>query len=321
MLLLANVVLILPSVCTAQIDSLGDCFPLSIGNRWLYRYDRLQYHANDPVGAFIETDSGTTLCKITGKTEFPDSVSWAFQEWRIFHRLAINYIFLPTIDTLVDSTIIDSTMFQVIELKSGRHELFRQESQDLSSLFNYYSGVLWNSTIPYQRGVPDSVRVYRYHSVDSTSTATFYFPSYLSEQLRVTAQKQIGFASISIGEWCVPACGMDVRYQLLSQVIAEVHGDHLGNIPLKFSLSQNYPNPFNPSTEVRFEIPPSKADNNVSLIVFDILGREVVTLVNERKHAGAYALSWDARMLPSGVYFYRLSSGPFVSVKKMVLLR
>jgi len=88
--------------------------------------------------------------------------------------------------------------------------------------------------------------------------------------------------------------------------------------PLQFSLAQNYPNPFNPSTTIKYELPKSSM---VSLSVYDILGREVSLLVNERKNAGSYEVKFDASRLASGVYFYRLLAGDHVSTKKMIVLR
>jgi hypothetical protein len=89
-------------------------------------------------------------------------------------------------------------------------------------------------------------------------------------------------------------------------------------IPNAFSLSQNYPNPFNPTTNIKFSIPQAGL---VKLTVFDILGREVSVLVNEVKTAGNYVADFDASMLSSGVYFYRLESGNFVETKKMLLVK
>ena len=80
----------------------------------------------------------------------------------------------------------------------------------------------------------------------------------------------------------------------------------------------NYPNPFNPSTTIKYEI---KELTDVKLKVFDILGREIFTLVNEEKPAGSYEIVFDAISLPSGVYFYRLQAGEFISTKKMLLLK
>jgi len=85
-----------------------------------------------------------------------------------------------------------------------------------------------------------------------------------------------------------------------------------------YVLHQNYPNPFNPTTSIRFAIPEAGI---TTLKVYDILGREVATLVSEEKSVGTYELTWYAENLPSGIYFYRLLAGSFVETKKMVLMK
>lgn len=92
----------------------------------------------------------------------------------------------------------------------------------------------------------------------------------------------------------------------------------IGNIPEEFSLEQNYPNPFNPSTTIQFRIPNASF---VNLKVYDILGREVATLVNEEKPVGSYDVNFNASQLSSGIYFYKLRAGNFVETKKMILIR
>ena len=89
-------------------------------------------------------------------------------------------------------------------------------------------------------------------------------------------------------------------------------------ISLYYSLSQNYPNPFNPSTKINFTLP---KQGLIKLKIYDILGREVRTLVNEVKTAGNYSINFDASDLVSGVYFYRLQTNEFTDVKQMVLIR
>lgn len=89
-------------------------------------------------------------------------------------------------------------------------------------------------------------------------------------------------------------------------------------IPSNFSLFQNYPNPFNPSTNIRYQISNSKF---VSLKVFDILGKEIEILVNEKQSPGTYEVNWNASQYPSGVYFYRLETEGFTDTKKMILLK
>lgn len=88
--------------------------------------------------------------------------------------------------------------------------------------------------------------------------------------------------------------------------------------PTEFKLSQNFPNPFNPSTNIQYSIP---KDNLVKLKIYDILGKELIVLVNEFKHAGSYKATFDGKDLPSGLYFYRIEAGDFVQVKKMMLVK
>ncbi|MDZ7765806.1 MAG: T9SS type A sorting domain-containing protein [Melioribacteraceae bacterium] len=90
------------------------------------------------------------------------------------------------------------------------------------------------------------------------------------------------------------------------------------NIIKKFNLSQNYPNPFNPATSIEYQV---ASIEKVSLKVYDILGREIKTLVNEIKSPGTYELTFDASELSSGIYFYRLTSGSFTKTRKMILMK
>lgn len=89
-------------------------------------------------------------------------------------------------------------------------------------------------------------------------------------------------------------------------------------IPTQYSLSQNYPNPFNPSTTIYFSVPSSEY---VTLKVFDVLGNEVATLINEEKPAGSYQVDFKASQLSSGIYFYTINAGSFVETKKMILMK
>ncbi len=89
-------------------------------------------------------------------------------------------------------------------------------------------------------------------------------------------------------------------------------------IPNKFELCQNYPNPFNPTTKIIFKVKDSRL---VTLKIYDAIGREVSTLINEKLSAGEYETSFDAEGLTSGVYFYKLEAGDFLQVRKMALIR
>jgi hypothetical protein len=89
-------------------------------------------------------------------------------------------------------------------------------------------------------------------------------------------------------------------------------------VPVKYNLSQNYPNPFNPVTKIDYDLP---RDGKVKLVIYDLLGREIKTLVNEFKTIGKYSIEFNGSSLASGVYFYRIQAGDFTQVKRMVLVK
>ena len=122
-------------------------------------------------------------------------------------------------------------------------------------------------------------------------------------------------------------CAYDVSnnfFSITSPVSVEVEKE----LPIEFSLSQNYPNPFNPRIKIKYTIPSVGTRDRVSeqIIVFDVLGNEVVTLVNEEKPAGEYEVEFTVGQdsspdIASGIYFYQLKAGAFIQTKKMVLIR
>lgn len=105
---------------------------------------------------------------------------------------------------------------------------------------------------------------------------------------------------------------------ILSRLKYDLTGINNYNQPVRFSLSQNYPNPFNPATSIKYEIP---KQSFVSLKIYNVLGIEITSLLNETKQHGSYEVSWDASTFPSGVYFYELQAGDFKERKKMILIK
>ncbi len=105
--------------------------------------------------------------------------------------------------------------------------------------------------------------------------------------------------------------------RLLSELITSTKTISL-EMPNNFYVSQNYPNPFNPVTNIKFAIPKS---TGVKITVFDVAGKEVSVLVNERMKAGTYQTDWDAKAYPSGVYFYRMVTDGYSETRKMMLLK
>lgn len=115
------------------------------------------------------------------------------------------------------------------------------------------------------------------------------------------------FAGTRSGVWRRP----------LSEMVTRV-GQQQIELPTQFCLRQNFPNPFNPSTSIEFQVP---NQSPVTLKIFDVLGREVATLVSELKQAGTHAVKWDATQLSSGVYFYSLIAGQFRETRRMILMK
>jgi hypothetical protein len=100
-----------------------------------------------------------------------------------------------------------------------------------------------------------------------------------------------------------------------------VGGPHQIPLSTEYVLHQNYPNPFNPSTMIRFSVPGIAGQRVVSLRVYDVLGREVATLVNGETKPGEYSVSWDAGNVASGIYYYRLQTSQGPQVRKMLVIR
>jgi hypothetical protein len=121
------------------------------------------------------------------------------------------------------------------------------------------------------------------------------------------AQGTVGFDTLSF-----PIPGADCSIHFVG---IQKNGN---NVPTAYSIGQNYPNPFNPSTTIKFGLPRGEF---VEIVVYDILGRKVATLVKEPKQAGMYEIKFDAINLASGVYFYKITAGSFTDVKKMLLVK
>jgi len=114
--------------------------------------------------------------------------------------------------------------------------------------------------------------------------------------------------------WSVTSTGgIAGYYELLTGV-----SNNQNEVPSNYALSQNYPNPFNPSTKISFSLPKA---GNVKLVVYDILGREVTTLVNDYLNASNHTVDFNASTLASGVYVYRIEAGSFTAAKKMMLIK
>ena len=208
-----------------------------------------------------------------------------------------------------DSTIFKTGVYRVGGAKAGSWMLFGPASMNFSIYNTVYalhfdSDTLmqWYRMIP---SIPDSAgnRPTIAAVVNNDSTHIFLFAGSIGANTVVQSVYKYSFAlPVPIG-------------------ISPVSG----NVPADFILHQNYPNPFNPVTKIRFEIP-SKLFNKglqpiVQMIVFDILGRKVATLVNGQLKPGTYEVEWIAAGLSSGIYFYTITAGDYKASKKMLLIK
>jgi len=155
----------------------------------------------------------------------------------------------------------------------------------------------------------DSAQIFR-----TTNLGTTWVKEYCPLQAALGQIQHIQFLSPTLGYAALGGTlGGLIRYGNPSGISNEG-----GNIPESFTLSQNYPNPFNPSTTIKFAIPKS---GNVTLAVYNSLGKEVETLVNEFMNAGTYEVTYDASKLTSGIYFYKIMTNGFAETKRMMLVK
>ena len=150
--------------------------------------------------------------------------------------------------------------------------------------------------------------------------------AFINDSIWIAQDNWIVQSIIPATEIDLELVGGDIYYLpgLQSKIIAnitDINDDY--SVPVEFNLYQNYPNPFNPSTKIKFTIPSNvkRETSNVILKVYDILGNEIITLLEKELTAGEYEFTFDASKLSSGVYFYQLKTGSFVITKKMVLIR
>ncbi len=287
----------------AQVDTLVDVFPLAVGNEWTYKYSTMfvVFFPSDET----ETDSGRAVYTIIGKTTAVDSTRWQF----LRRRDVIHYYRIGVRDT--SYVIRDPSQFELTEKHVGQHQLYRLD------------GAVTDA-VPFQRNHVDTAMIFRYRRVGTSDTVMF-----MSKRSGVPYQTHISLFTFRQGvglvryvyELGIFDAGYSARHELLSRIIVTAP-DEAGR-PSEFELSQNYPNPFNPLTTISIGVP-TQAD--LTLTVFDVLGREVKSFVYEHVPAGAHQVVWDGKnnggaQVAGGVYFYRLRAGSTVLTKQMLLLK
>jgi hypothetical protein len=276
-------------------------YPLQIGNRW----DFLELHF-DPNSGIV--DSTYSSFRIVSDSVFPNAQQYfVIDSYDLtlsgkYVRCDGRFIFYYDTDTNEEDTVfkLGANVGDYWEVMFGPTMHVSVEAIDTVNIFGFQSRI-----INYEL---DGLIQYYVTFSDLFGPLDFY--------------------------WSGEPPGTDYRYKFLVGCILD--SIQYGN-PVSvgqetfatindFSLSQNYPNPFNPSTKIKFAIPNVETRHAsslqmVTLKIYDILGREIATLVNEEKPAGEYEVGFNAINLPSGIYFYQLSAGNFVETKKMILLK
>ncbi|MBI5473761.1 MAG: T9SS type A sorting domain-containing protein [Ignavibacteriae bacterium] len=293
-----------PVLTFGQSDTLVDCFPLAVGNQWTYAYDHLRT-MDTGAGNMYTSDTGKVSYTVTNKTSLADSTVWTVKEQRrLRHLVTWGYV-------REDTTIVDSTVFGFVEQLTGRHALYRSNGEQ---------GLLWKTVFPFLRDMSDTTLMYRYWRVSASQTHTFKvrYPSpnpVIAYEFII--RKDSGLVAMRAWNAMTFEGAEFSNHRLVGQTITGAANPEATS-PLKVHLYQNYPNPFNPSTTITYQLP---TKSFVSLKVYDVLGREVETLVEHESDAGLFSVEWDSKQASSGVYFYRMSANGNVQTNRMLVLK
>lgn len=261
-------------------------FPLEIGNRWDY-FVHYHRHGGDFWYDTLSVEIINKEVLSNGKEYFVYSdvyPLWPFSQTK-YVRLEDSCIYFYKVE---DST--DCLAFQF-------------DLPDTSVYYNCYGHetIIWfATTLLWDNMTADTVQNHGFHTFSKSFGIIDYLNPYFGALVDVYYELY----------------GCKISGQVFGNLIADIDQQQIVNH--KFSLNQNYPNPFNPITKIKYSIP---QQSFVTVKVYDLLGREVATLVNEEKQMGYYETEFAGSNLPSGIYFYQLKANGFVESKKMILLR
>jgi Secretion system C-terminal sorting domain len=278
------VILFITSSNIAQ--SHAEYFPLQIGNKWVYKNTEYEYLSSPRIGYSSK--------EVIGDTIMDNGIKY-------FITLGDDPSHYVRFDTLTN------------EIKYYFKDTAVGNDVSIYSL-NYIkdSTVVWNC--------PFSSTIFQISFSQQTSSDTSFI-NLAGESIEfesISFKKYIGIVYRSLSEISVYSSNL-IGYRINGKEWGHLSGiKNNTNIPAEYKLEQNYPNPFNPATLIGYSIPKSGI---VIIKVFDVLGREVSTLVNEYKFAGNYSVQFNAGKITSGVYFYRIESGSYVQTKKLVVLK
>lgn len=300
-----------PCIAHSQSDSLADVFPLSVGNQWTYDYRSSLW---DQLPDVFYADTGIVTYLITDAIVSQDSTRWIFKERRdLEHTYSSPGIEFPPADTTY--ALRDSLFFEIVELHRGNHPFYR-----IWQNLEPEPGGSELSVFPFIPGFADSTTLFRFCEVDSSRTVTvkvhLKIDPHDSVTYRFLFKEAVGELSVQSHGGAVSIVGSS-NHSLKNCLLTSIH--HASDIALSgYALFQNYPNPFNGSTQIQFQIPQT---GNAAVVLFDVLGRKVATLFQQLVQPRLYSVSLSSESIPSGVYFYQLSSGRYRETKKLVVIK
>jgi len=206
--------------------------------------------------------------------------------------------------SVVLDTILHSNVTDLVILLSHNGATDTLVVQPINSGSNIVECTLTDaSSVPIDQGYPPFTGIFKPHSPLSVFSGM--------DPNGVWTLKINDLISGNTGT--LEAWGLKLYFDVTNDVESDLY-----LIPNEFKIFQNFPNPFNPSTRIKWQIP---EPGLITLKVYDVLGNEITTLLNEEKPAGNGELLWNAENLPSGVYFYQLKAGEFIQTKKMILIK
>ena len=313
------------------------------------------FYANNDFGkaiAVVETNLQDSTSKIVYKYRLQSDATWS--EIKILYD-STNSKSPKFFASFFENKLQPSISFEAIV--DGKNKIlyynFPEEFGNNSLVYEYYqnegetsnfssyladTGIYWG---PAFLSVPNSAKMKRNDSTFVLVPENYFgFDTYELIQVKYPeSQHKLGnlgnrgMLDITYTIWEDSSSNNRINLFAKGRYEIVVGVEEKEEFPTKFILEQNYPNPFNPSTTIKYEIPGQARNDNstvtlsgveesyVTLIIYDILGREVATLVNKKQSPGNYSVVFDASGLTSGLYFYKLSSGGFISIKKMILIK
>ena len=266
-----------------------DIFPLSVGNSWTLSYSRFNQNIENGRGTY---DDGKMQLNVIGKNEFTDSIVWNFSETKKFRRRIYGQYHILISDTTLE--VLSNP--NITEWKTADHKILIEKLWYLDISNIYYV---------------DGVYVNRYSVVDSSSKVAYSWTGGLT----VILSANQGISEINI---TTSYGNYGLQSSLDSNKILSVKSMEVRDFSSIVDLKQNYPNPFTPQTTIQFSI--FKA-GFVNLQIFDLLGKEVASIISGYLQPGPYTVIWNSNNVPSGVYYYKITNDNTSKIKKLIVLK